>query len=82
MDLDYIDLKTADLHLHTIASDGEMKAEEIIDASGQLGLQTISITDHDGVGAYAGRSEDTKRHRYPSRPKCPRNVPSRPHTAP
>ncbi len=52
MDIKQIDLNTADLHLHTIASDGEMTAEEIIDVSARMGLKTISITDHDGVGAY------------------------------
>lgn len=57
MDLKKIDLNTADLHIHTIASDGEMRAEEIIEASSGLGLKSISITDHDGVGAYTGRSE-------------------------
>ncbi|MEN8221740.1 MAG: PHP domain-containing protein [Acidobacteriota bacterium] len=57
MDIENIDLKTADLHLHTIASDGEMTAEEVIDTSAELGLKTISITDHDGVGAYAGGAE-------------------------
>lgn len=57
MDLNKIDLNTADLHIHTIASDGEMRAEEIIEAASGLGLKTISITDHDGVGAYTGRTE-------------------------
>ncbi len=54
MDFAKIDLTSADLHIHTIASDGEMIAEEIIEASEKSGLKTISITDHDGVGAYAG----------------------------
>ncbi len=54
MDLTEIDLNSADLHIHTIASDGEMRAEEIIEASEKSGLKTISITDHDGVGAYSG----------------------------
>lgn len=54
MDFTKIDLNSADLHIHTIASDGEMRAEEIIEASEKIGLKTISITDHDGVGAYSG----------------------------
>jgi len=64
MDMEKIDLNKADLHIHTIASDGEMTAEEIIDASARLRLKTISITDHDGVGAYkdgAGKLIDRAR---------------------
>ncbi len=64
MDIEKIDLNKADLHIHTIASDGEMTAEEIIDASARLGLKNISITDHDGVGAYkygAGKLIDRAR---------------------
>ncbi len=57
MDIKNIDLRTADLHLHTIASDGEMTSDQIIDASAELGLKTISITDHDGVGAYEGGAD-------------------------
>ncbi len=60
MDFTKIDLNSADLHIHTIASDGEMRAEEIIEASEKIGLKTISITDHDGVGAYSGGTEVLK----------------------
>jgi len=55
MDFNNIDLNLADLHIHTIASDGEMTTADIIDISSRMGLKTISITDHDGVGAYIGR---------------------------
>jgi len=57
MNLKKIDLNSADLHLHTVASDGEMRAGEIIDAASEIGLKTISITDHDGIGAYSGRAD-------------------------
>jgi len=57
MDMERIDLNTADLHIHTIASDGEMTAETVIETAAGLGLKTISITDHDGVGAFAGGAE-------------------------
>lgn len=39
----------ADLHLHTIASDGSWKPDELIDIAENLGLSTISITDHDTI---------------------------------
>ncbi len=60
MDFTKIDLNSADLHIHTIASDGEMRAEEIIEASEKIGLKTISITDHDGVSAYSGGTDVLK----------------------
>lgn len=42
----------ADLHIHSIASDGEMTGEEIISVASEIGLKYISVTDHDGIGAY------------------------------
>jgi len=44
--------RSCDLHLHTIVSDGEMRPEEILSCAKELHLGTISITDHDAVGAY------------------------------
>lgn len=41
-----------DLHLHTIVSDGEMTPADILTCAKSLNLRTISITDHDAVGAY------------------------------
>lgn len=40
-----------DLHLHTCASDGRSTARELVDAARRRGLHTISVTDHDTVGA-------------------------------
>jgi predicted metal-dependent phosphoesterase TrpH len=39
----------ADLHLHTTASDGRLRPEEIVRKASQLGLDVIAITDHDTV---------------------------------
>jgi len=41
-----------DLHIHTTSSDGSDQPEEILKKAQQLGLQYISITDHDSIGAY------------------------------
>lgn len=41
-----------DLHLHTVFSDGSEEPEEILKKADNLGLQYISITDHDALGAY------------------------------
>ncbi len=39
----------ADLHLHTIHSDGVYPPSELVDKAKQAGLSVISITDHDNV---------------------------------
>jgi len=41
----------ADLHMHTIHSDGTCSTEELIRRAQQAGLTSISITDHDTVNA-------------------------------
>ena len=41
----------ADLHLHTIFSDGALSPSELIERARHAGLTTISITDHDHTGA-------------------------------
>ena len=40
-----------DLHCHTIASDGELSPEELIDLAVKKGLKAIAITDHDSLGS-------------------------------
>lgn len=41
----------ADLHLHTVYSDGVFTPQELIQKAAKAGLSVISITDHDNVGA-------------------------------
>ncbi len=41
----------ADLHIHTIFSDGTMSPEQIVELASGLNLRTIAITDHDSVDA-------------------------------
>jgi 3',5'-nucleoside bisphosphate phosphatase len=41
----------ADLHMHTTFSDGTLTTAELVQRAKQAGLTTISITDHDNVGA-------------------------------
>ena len=43
------DYGTSDLHIHTDYSDGTMTPEEVIDEAINLGVSTISITDHDTI---------------------------------
>jgi predicted metal-dependent phosphoesterase TrpH len=40
---------TADLHLHTTASDGTLTVDELPDAAHAAGLQWIAVTDHDRI---------------------------------
>lgn len=42
-------MKTADLHVHTTASDGRMPPQEILASAQVAGLTAIAITDHDTV---------------------------------
>ncbi|MCX6986719.1 MAG: PHP domain-containing protein [Chlamydiae bacterium] len=42
----------ADLHTHTLYSDGSCTPKELIDLAVEAGLQALSITDHDTVEAY------------------------------
>jgi predicted metal-dependent phosphoesterase TrpH len=41
----------ADLHIHTMASDGTSSVAEILDAAGAAGLDIIAITDHERIDA-------------------------------
>lgn len=41
-----------DFHMHTYLSDGDPSPEELVRACIELGLDEISITDHDSIGAY------------------------------
>ncbi|MDF2572424.1 MAG: phnPP [Sporomusa sp.] len=43
---------TADLHIHTTASDGRLSPQEVIRQAQDAGLRYIAITDHDTVGAH------------------------------
>ena len=52
----------ADLHLHSLASDGTAGIEEILAAAIANGLQVIAITDHDRIdAAIAGRALAVRR---------------------
>ncbi len=41
----------ADLHIHSVCSDGSMTPEAIVKYASNLGLSAISITDHDNINA-------------------------------
>lgn len=43
----------ADLHCHTTCSDGTLSPKQLVDLALSLGLQGLSITDHDTVEAYS-----------------------------
>lgn len=42
-----------DLHIHTVVSDGYLTPHEILEAAERIGLEQISITDHDTLGVYS-----------------------------
>ena len=41
----------ADLHIHTLASDGVSSVDDILDAAERAGLDVIAITDHERIDA-------------------------------
>ncbi len=45
--------RRADLHLHTLASDGADSVVQVLETSRREGLAAVSITDHDSVGSVA-----------------------------
>jgi predicted metal-dependent phosphoesterase TrpH len=52
----------ADLHIHTLASDGISTVTEILDQADRVGLDVIAITDHERVdAAHAARAMAEKR---------------------
>ena len=50
-----------DLHLHTYYSDGTMSPEELVIFAKESGVDTIAITDHDGMGGLAEGTDAGKR---------------------
>jgi predicted metal-dependent phosphoesterase TrpH len=42
-----------DLHMHTTASDGRCTPEELVRRASNAGIDTMSVTDHDTMGAVA-----------------------------
>ena len=45
-------IKHFNLHLHTNVSDGRLTPEEVVNRANEIGLDLISITDHDNADAY------------------------------
>jgi len=45
-------LRRKDWHMHTVISDGEEMPQVMVDLAPQLGLESISITDHDAIDGY------------------------------
>ena len=54
----------ADLHLHTVASDGRLEPSELVSLAVKVGLDVIAITDHDSISGIADAIAAAKA--YPS----------------
>ncbi len=52
----------ADLHIHSTFSDGTLTPEEIVHLAKKIGLQGLSITDHDTIDAYQTLPSLAKEH--------------------
>ncbi|MFA6350683.1 MAG: PHP domain-containing protein, partial [Candidatus Omnitrophota bacterium] len=53
-------MKSADLHLHTVFSDGTFTPRELIQQARNKGLSAISIVDHDTVAAIRPAIDEAK----------------------
>lgn len=56
-----------DLHTHTVYSDGSSSVEQLLAQAQALGLTTLSITDHNSVGAYGDRAMASCRQQFQGR---------------
>lgn len=54
---------SADLHMHTTASDGRLTADELFKKASDIGLDIIAITDHDTLGDVKGNIKRQKKYR-------------------
>ncbi|MHC9541708.1 MAG: PHP domain-containing protein [Vulcanimicrobiota bacterium] len=45
-------MKRKDWHIHTVVSDGDEVPQTMVALASQLGLESISITDHDAIDGY------------------------------
>ncbi|QEL18989.1 PHP domain-containing protein [Limnoglobus roseus] len=55
----------ADLHTHTLASDGEFTASQIVAFAVQAGLKAVAITDHDTTAGFAEAEAAIRANRSP-----------------
>src|SRR3989338_9194600 len=53
--------KTADLHLHTLYSDGTDTPERVVELAKEAGLSAIALTDHDNTDAFAVAEPQARR---------------------
>ena len=44
------ELNKADLHTHTVYSDGRLKPSELLDLQLKAGNDVLAVTDHDTIG--------------------------------
>jgi len=54
-------MKYADLHVHTLFSDGTFTPEEVVKCASEKGLSAIAICDHDSVDALAPAAPHAKK---------------------
>ena len=54
----------SDLHMHTVASDGRMSIEELVEIAKGRGYHTVAITDHSKSSAQAGGLDETRLRRH------------------
>lgn len=58
-----IDLRRADLHMHTHCSDGQLAPAALVAKARTVGLHALAITDHDSIEGLAEAMEAGQQHR-------------------
>ena len=53
----------ADLHAHSLCSDGALPPAEVVTRAAAAGLAALALTDHDGVGGLAEAAATATQHR-------------------
>lgn len=64
-----------DLHLHSVFSDGSLTPEEITSVAMDLGLNALSITDHDNLLAYSCAKEYAQKRSMETGQPIPEIIP-------
>ena len=55
-------MKRADLHVHSLYSDGKYTPDEVCRRAKEAGVEVISITDHDTMNGLKEKREAAKKY--------------------
>jgi predicted metal-dependent phosphoesterase TrpH len=68
--LDWVDVTLVDLHMHTVASDGDLEPEQLVARCAEQGLTTIAVTDHNSTRNVGRAQRAAEEHGVEVIPAC------------